>query len=340
MKNFIDKIIEDSTLNSSEFDLTKVDRKHQPGCNCKECREEMNHETLLDLEIASSIEEDREIVGSTDDRKRIGRVRKKPFRWICHLELNFPDPDRPWRTKPHIGSGVLISNQHILTVGHNLKNRVKGSRGTIKVQNVSSVRAFPAASGNFSLGSSYMSDFTIHPNWRSSLDPRFDIALIKLKRKVGARYFSILGEKLGYWGKDAKARIMPFDKDLIINRTANLAGYPGDKDLYRHKHMYWDAAKIINVNPQIGPELFYYKMDTCPGHSGSPVWLKHVRSGRVYMIGIHRGLCNLSYGGSKFTDCISIGAEPSCFGRKRSANAGVFLSKSLINLVRSWMRTM
>jgi V8-like Glu-specific endopeptidase len=155
---------------------------------------------------------------------------------------------------------------------------------------------------------------------------------------LGDRTFSSLGgKKLGYWGSTTNGegtRIIPFSKNNLLNKKANLSGYPGDKTLTQ----WWDADKIVNVNPKFGPELIYYTIDTCGGQSGAPVWLTNTAKGLRFMIAIHTGTC-LPASGSN--DCQPIPGAPCLPNRQRfSSNRGVLLTASIINLFRGWMRSM
>ncbi len=46
----------------------------------------------------------------------------------------------------------------------------------------------------------------------------------------------------------------------------------------------WEHAERLD---RIAPRALYYSVDTCPGHSGSPVWVKRGRGKEVDAIGIH-----------------------------------------------------
>jgi len=289
----------------------------------------------IDREAMGEYEEG-ELVGA-DGRVRIGDTKKVPFRWICYLELNFPDPDAPGKVLQAAGTGVLISPRHILTAGHCLFSSIKGSKGTIAKKQVISVTAYPGRSAGYYLGSATGTTFKIHGTWLASQSPRFDLGLIKLNTNIGDKVFSSLdNQALGFWGSQTKGqgtRIIPFDRAQILNNTANVAGYPGDKPAW----LMWHSDKIVNTNPQAGSELIYYLMDTCAGHSGSPVWLTNTSTGNRFLIAIHTGPCIVSGSG---TDCSPQAGVPCIPGRQRySSNRGVFLTQGVINMIMDWVRT-
>ena len=103
-------------------------------------------------------------------------------------------------------------------------------------------------------------------------------------------------------------------------RPVNISGYPADKPLGTQWRSY---GQVTNANPAAGPQLIYYDLDTCGGHSGSPVWLrwKEYRT----LVAIHTGPCILG------ADCQAVAGLP-CFpgGQRYSANRGVLRPTVLI----------
>lgn len=77
--------------------------------------------------------EEAEIVLMKDDRKQVKDTSQPPFRWICSLEVEFPEPvfytlatlehpGKSWKdmtpSTKGCGSGLLISPNHVLTASH------------------------------------------------------------------------------------------------------------------------------------------------------------------------------------------------------------------------------
>ena len=89
-----------------------------------------------------------ELIGP-DDRVAVSKTADVPYRFICALDLFFPDPDNPSRLIRLRGTGTLIGPRHVLTAGHCLVAYVKGSAGTRKRTRVSDIRVSPGRSGNF-----------------------------------------------------------------------------------------------------------------------------------------------------------------------------------------------
>ncbi|MGC4054253.1 MAG: hypothetical protein QM757_34645 [Paludibaculum sp.] len=72
-------------------------------------------------ELGSAL--DSEIFGD-DDRIPVTDSTKFPYRFICHLLIGMTSADGDVATG--VGSGTLISNRHVLTVGHNLRLQLNG----------------------------------------------------------------------------------------------------------------------------------------------------------------------------------------------------------------------
>jgi V8-like Glu-specific endopeptidase len=59
-----------------------------------------------------------------------------------------------------------------------------------------------------------------------------------------------------------------------------IAGYPGDRPigtLWRH------TERLKRWTPR----RLFYTVDTCPGHSGSPIWHRDTKTGGRFIIGVH-----------------------------------------------------
>ncbi len=279
----------------------------------------------------AELESELEIIG-VDERVQVLNTTEAPFRWICSLDLLFPDPDDPSSYISFSGSGTLIGPRHVLTAGHCLYSRVFGSAGTPAVVEVARVRAAPGRNGTQSpLGSATSTSVRYADNWRASRDFRFDYGLIALNENIGSKRMAALGNKvLGHWGSSSdgsNTRINPKDRDTLQGITVNISGYPGDKPYGAQWRSY---DRVTNARPAAGLQLIYYTLDTCGGHSGSPVWVRWQEFRNL--IAIHTGPCIL---GADCQDVSGIRCFPDT--QPRSSNRGIFITTSVLNDVKRWM---
>jgi glutamyl endopeptidase len=254
-----------------------------------------------DFEGQFSFEEalESEVIGP-DTRSLVRNTADAPFRYICNLEYDLPGVGRR-----SMCSGFLIGPRTVLTAGHCLANF-----------DMTRMRVIPGRNG------------TLEPlpatrvNGRAILAPGY--------RKVSSADYGIIhladpiGSKIGYWA----LKCQPNPGDLVGTSVfasgalplpagklqVNLSGYPADmpsdaKSFCRdprqplarcHQSLLIDKRRsalcgtfqyrAYNRSVRLAGGIFHYLDDTCPGHSGSPVWVRRSpdMGGRV-LVGIHIG---------------------------------------------------
>jgi len=289
-----------------------------------------------EAEFEEEIEGEEEILGA-DDRKVVRNTTAAPYRWVCCLDLYYPDPDDSKKLQFYRGSGTLIGEKHVLTCGHNLVNNIEGSKGTTRKLAVKRIVVTPGrngaattARGKAPFGKCRAASCRTSDQWKASLDRQYDFGLIKLQRNLG-------GGSTGYWGspsKGQKTKIEVVDPSAMSGKILNLSGYPGDKCkdqppvgsaskamIQACAESDWASAQwrasgsVVNPSPSGNPRLIVYNPDTFGGHSGSPVWFYYANGVRN-LIAIHTG-----------------NWPP------LSANRGVRLTAENLNLVKKWMST-
>jgi glutamyl endopeptidase len=216
---------------------------------------------------------DYSVIGPQDDRFQIrARYRqpstlKFPYSTICLLEIL-----DQWGQCLGTGTGTLIAPQVVLTAKHLLMDveppRCISSRciGQLRSQ----IRVTPGADLSAKNSERLKRPATpasiIAPGTQFRVDPNFDYGVIILP----------------YAFRSMKQRMMlqPRSSENIAT-LLTIAGYPCDKEF----GTMWGHSSRIELKNITTTHLFY-DIDTCPGHSGSPIWLLGNNEIRL-LLGIH-----------------------------------------------------
>lgn len=177
-----------------------------------------------------------------------------PFNAICLIEV--------WRSGKFTawGSGSLIAPQVVLTAGHVLKDN-GGLEAKVRVTPGADYAA--ASSANKSQGTPGQQEAD---RSRLRVHSSLDYGIIALPRPFGRpSQFKFLQGSRAFGAKD----------------FLNVAGFPGDKP---SGTMWFHAEPVLPTGASA--THLRYTMDTCPGHSGSPVWVK-LQNGQRIQVGVH-----------------------------------------------------
>lgn len=263
-----------------------------------------------------------EIVLKRDDRKYVVDTTRAPFRWICSLEVEFPEPvlyalgplEQPgsnWNEmEPSIrgcGTGLLISKRKVLTAAHvitGLKQTGTDQHGkpVFKLIAAKKVTVIPGRNedkpGNSSpFGNFWGKQIWVHPKYRMLFESSRGVGLITIKRALSKDIGLIKlaggpGKHPGWWGRDNRYRITKVN-DSFLRRLAkariHLAGYPGDKGKISCGSLYYSTDRVVSTHYSLRGQrqnLLLYRADTFAGMSGSPVWVKG-KDGVCWLVGVH-----------------------------------------------------
>lgn len=194
-------------------------------------------------------------VSGTDDRFQI-RARtthpstlRFPFNTVCFLEADTGSGFS------HRGTGTLIAPQVVLTAKHVLTGMPR-------------IRVTPGAdlSAPARLRRPATPNAIVVTSARFRSDPGLDYGVMILPRpfRTPGRFMMLQPR-----GAQNTATLL------------HIAGYPCDKP----RGTVWGHTDRIELTG-VGPNTLRYRIDTCPGHSGSPIWLLGANGVRL-LLGVH-----------------------------------------------------
>lgn len=193
------------------------------------------------------------IIGDHDGRQRVNNTAEFPWRAICSISITSKSG------RKYVGTGWLVGPGTLITAGHNVFLRNDGGWAQ-------SIEIFPGRNGKqVPYGSTTSVVFHAGTRWIESGDTNFDVGAIILPEKIG--------NKVGYFGFANKP------DSQLKNAHLNLSGYP--LSLGRGTVQYFHREKVVGITKS----KVTYNIDTSPGQSGAPIWLKS--GGDRQVVGIH-----------------------------------------------------
>jgi V8-like Glu-specific endopeptidase len=187
-----------------------------------------------------------------------------PYSVICHIECDFSDGRLTGC------SAFLVGHTTLLTAGHCLASPLRirlGLPGQAK-----RIRIWPGrgATNSAPFGFQWAKRWRVHPDYLRSPRPEHDIGLIELARPFSPSpwHFAV---RIADDAELARLR---------ATRLLHISGYPGDKP----RGTQWEHAERLD---RVARDRLSYSVDTCPGHSGSPVWVKRDPEGAPVAIAVH-----------------------------------------------------
>lgn len=224
----------------------------------------------LDVQLNRQAEDDRQagrdnsVIGA-DNRVRISPTTSYPWRAMTKLRMTFPSG------RQFICSGAMIAAKYTLTAGHCVFSHDEGGWAT-------SIEVIPGLDGTYKpYGSAFATRLRSYQGWTQNRDSNHDFALVTLDRTIG--------NSTGWFGYANYSSV----NDL----TANLGGYPGDRD--SGLRLYYHSSPVVGSTSN----RVSYTADTAGGQSGSGVY--RINNGARYIFAVHTNGGTTSNSGTRIT---------------------------------------
>ncbi len=242
---------------------------------------------------------DHAVLGPSDGRSRVRQTTTSPFNSVCHIERDFG-------TGRLSGcSAFLVAPRLLITAGHCL---FSPSRRRPPKR----IRISPGRNGaTRPYGAQWASAWFAHPRFFKAFDARYDYGVILLPKPFAGLTPAFVPVAL------STARLA----GVRQRQPLRIAGFPSDKP----RGQMWDHAERLD---RISERVLHYSVDTCPGHSGAPVWIRS-GAGPAFALAIHTRGPRPSARGPWGCRPAAPLAPPGAF------NAGVRITPEVLAAVRS-----
>ena len=209
-------------------------------------------------------EADYAVIGPTDGRTAVLDTRRFPYSAVCHIERDFGDGRMTGCSAFLVGPRLLLTAAHC--IASPLRARLGLSSQAVRI------RVSPGRAGGSvqPFGAQWARRWRVHPDYLRRPAPETDIGVIEMSRSFtpSPGHFALLS------ATDTKL------ETIRQSRLVHISGYPGDKP----RGTQWEHAERLD---RVAARRLYYSVDTCPGHSGAPVWIYRTPGGPPTVIAVH-----------------------------------------------------
>lgn len=239
----------------------------------------------------TNTQQNQEIILQRDERRPVKDSTRAPYRWICSLEVEFPEPvlyplgtlehpGKGWRdlqpSRKGCGTGLLISPKHVLTASHviaGLKVVRKGPDGAhhfvlVPARKVTVIpgRKAEGSGPDQPFGSYAARKILINPGFRAALQlPVSRLTRAQVRQSLAADYgiielpprpgrYPYPGLLTGWWGEQPGYRISAVtDKAaaLLRQHKVTVGGYPGEKAAVPCSVPWHSSDQVVDVLPAV-----------------------------------------------------------------------------------------
>lgn len=191
---------------------------------------------------------------SRDNRKRVANPRLFPWRAICSIVVRAGE-------NPNMCTGFMVAPDLVLTAASNLAAITTGEiPGPSQVH----VRTGLCQNGGDAFDGTSVREVLVHPNWSASRNAAFDVACIRLVKR--------LGDTSGWFSLGAFAR------ETYVGQWITVAGFSADKrerlgdlspnGLLDSGGLWYHSAPIIGIEDG----RLFHVASTGLGYGGAPIF--------------------------------------------------------------------
>lgn len=191
-------------------------------------------------------------------------TRRPPHSAVAHIERDFGDGRLTGCTASFVSPVTLLTAAHC--IASPIRRALKLPHAAVRIR-VTPGRDRRAATP---FGQQWARSWRTHPAYARRPATEVDVGLIELARPFA--------RDPGHFALTAPTQ--EAFRLIRARRLVHISGYPGDKP----PGTQWEHAERLD---RVTSRQLFYSVDTCPGHSGAPVWIRPGPGRRPAVIAVH-----------------------------------------------------